>query len=218
MIERVDIDEEGWRDTVEVRPTNRRSVVRPDDDGESIANVPGVRSVHAVSRMKSKHRRCLGGAAVLALAAALPLHAASADDDANLQDPFANATHGLAGCPVPERPHPTPDEVARQAHGRSQRGASCYLDGRCRLPNAYLYDREIVPRVVIATNADERFATTSVWVLGSRRWVWLKGCVSSREQRILLEERVRRIDDVEQVIDQLMVGTTGPPSYETVRR
>ena len=69
--------------------------------------------------------------------------------------------------------------MQHEAHWRAERGTSCYRSGRCRLPNAYLYDKEIAPRVVKAIDAAGTFADTSVWVEGQRRWVWLKGCVST---------------------------------------
>lgn len=138
---------------------------------------------------------------------------AASSQEGNADDPFVSVTAGLAGCPEARRPVNT-DDSRSQAHWRSQRGGSCYLAGRCRLPSAYLYDKEIVPRVVIAANSDGQFSNTTVWVLGSRRWIWLKGCVSSPEQRALLEERVRNIDDVEHVINELMIGKTGVPPYE----
>ncbi len=70
---------------------------------------------------------------------------------------------------------------------------------------SYLYDKEIIPRVEKAILADGRFADTSVWAEGQRRWVWLKGCVRRKEQAKALEELVRRLDDVEAVINQLVV-------------
>jgi osmotically-inducible protein OsmY len=92
-----------------------------------------------------------------------------------------------------------------QSHARAERGTRCYLEGRCRLPNSYLYDREIIPRVRKAILADGRFADTSVWAEGQRRWVFLKGCVRRREQSEALEKLVRAIDDVETVVNQLSV-------------
>ncbi len=120
-------------------------------------------------------------------------------------DPFVQATGGLAACPVPPGPQITEAEMRAESHYRTERGTSCFQSGRCRLPNAYLYDREIIPRVQKAILADGRFADTSVWVEGQRRWVWLKGCVSRAEQSTALEQLVRQIDDVEAVINQLTV-------------
>jgi hypothetical protein len=130
-------------------------------------------------------------------------------------DPFTVVTQGLAGCPRPEGPLLSEDQVRAEAHDRAQRGTSCWLAGRCRLHNAYLYDKEIIPRVVKAVKADGHYGDTSVWALGQRRWVWLKGCVAKPEQREALESLVRHIDDVEGVVDELMVGTAGTPPYQT---
>lgn len=130
-------------------------------------------------------------------------------------DPFVQATSALAGCPVPEGPLITLDEMRAQAHGRVDRGTTCFRSGRCRLPNAYLYDKEIVPRVRQFIAQDERFAGTSVWVLGQRRWVYLMGCVADAGQRDALERAVQGIDDVEAVINELMIGREEQPRYRT---
>ncbi|WP_294766102.1 BON domain-containing protein [uncultured Rhodoferax sp.] len=120
-------------------------------------------------------------------------------------DPFVQVTDGLAGCPIPPGPLITEAEMRAEAHYRIERGTSCYQAGRCRLPNAYLYDAEIMPRVQKAIRVDGRFTGTSVWAEGQRRWVWLKGCVRSAEQSSAMEQLVRQIDDVETVINQLVV-------------
>jgi osmotically-inducible protein OsmY len=41
--------------------------------------------------------------------------------------------------------------------------------------------------------------------ISQRRWVSLKGCVRRKEQAKALEQLVRRLDDVEAVINQLVV-------------
>jgi hypothetical protein len=131
-------------------------------------------------------------------------------------DPFLQITNGLPGCPVPEEPVYTPDEFRQLEHERSQRGVSCWLAGRCRLPNGYLYDAEIIPRVKRAMDARSGYENTSVWALGQRRRVWLRGCVSSAAQGAEIEAIVRHLDDVEDVQNEMMVGTQGTPPY-TVR-
>jgi BON domain len=128
-------------------------------------------------------------------------------------DPFVAITKGMPRCPVPLGPMYTSKEVAEEAHWRSQRGVSCHTAGRCRLPNAYLYDKEIIPRVQLAIETNGRFKNTSVWAYGQRRWVFLQGCVASREESAELERIVRLIDDVESVINELMVGAEGMPAY-----
>jgi hypothetical protein len=132
-------------------------------------------------------------------------------------DPFLQATHGLPGCPVPDPPLLTEAEMQHETHWRAERGTSCFRSGRCRLPNAYLYDKEIAPRVVKAINSAGTFDDTTVWVEGQRRWVWLKGCVSTPAQAQEMERIVRLVDDVEAVIPQLIVGTTMPAGTPVYR-
>jgi len=130
----------------------------------------------------------------------------AAQDKANFfNDPFIQATNGIASCPVPEGPVITEAQMRAQSHSRVERGTSCYQAGRCRLPNSYLYDKEIIPRVKKAIDADGGFVDTSVWAEGQRRWVWLKGCVRTQAQADNLERLIRSIDDVEGVINQLSV-------------
>ena len=100
-------------------------------------------------------RRQFALAALLACAAApslaqAPAAAGSAPAERRnwFDDPFVQATSGLPGCPVPDPPLLTEAERQHEEHWRAERGTSCYRSGRCRLPNAYLYDKEIVPRVV----------------------------------------------------------------------
>ena len=64
---------------------------------------------------------------------------------------------------------------------------SRHRSGRCRLPNAYLYDHDIIERVKKAVDASGQFQHTSVWAEGQRRWVTLKGCVQSRAQAQALQ-------------------------------
>lgn len=120
-------------------------------------------------------------------------------------DPFLQVTDAIATCPHPEGPLITRAQMKEESHYRVERGTSCFQSGRCRLPNAYLYDKEIIPRAKQAILADGRFAQSSIWVEGQRRWVWLKGCVKSREQSLAVEQLVRNIDDVESVINQLTI-------------
>ena len=129
-----------------------------------------------------------------------------AEERANLfNDPFLQVTSGIANCPVPRGPEITRAEMLAQSHVRAERGGTCYRMGRCRLPNSYLYDKEIIPRVKKAIAADGRYAQTSIWVEGQRRWVWLKGCVRREVEAKELEKLVQSIDDVEVVINELVV-------------
>lgn len=130
-------------------------------------------------------------------------------------DPFLRVSSAMAACPVPEGPSFTQEQVRAEAHVRAQHGGSCFRSGRCRLPNSFLYDKEIIPRVAIYLQQDGRFGDTSVWVLGERRLVTLMGCVQSQEQALAMERAVMLVDDVMGVVNHLMVGTTGAPKYST---
>jgi hypothetical protein len=157
-----------------------------------------------------------------ALSALLALVACSAMGDEPpkvnpFDDPFIAVTKAIPACPEPAPPTFNEDQYRAEAHDRSQRGVSCWMAGRCRLHNAYLYDKEIVPRVALALTSTGRFTNTSIWALGQRRYVWLKGCVATAEQAAEAERIVRDIDDVDGVQNELMVGTQGKPAYTTVR-
>src|SRR3954468_24250847 len=105
-------------------------------------------------------------------------------------DPFVQVTSGMPQCPVPRGPFITEEQARVQQHVRSQHGNSCFRSGRCRLPNSYLYDQEIIPRVQTYLRAGGRFNDTSLWILGERRIVTVYGCVKSKEQAIELERAV----------------------------
>lgn len=108
----------------------------------------------------------------------------------------------------------TPEELRNEAHVRAQHGGSCYRSGRCRLANSYLYDKEIIPRVVSYLQQDGRFDDTTVWVLGERRLVTLMGCVQTKEQAEAMERAVWLVDDVMGVVNYLSVGTQAKPLYK----
>jgi hypothetical protein len=166
-----------------------------------------------------KYRLVQGMAAAALFLSALPLGVGAQQPVTRTNawsDPFLNVTDELPDCPVPAGPLFSPEEVRADSHWRAQRGVSCYLSGRCRLSNSYLYDKEIIPRVKQFILADGRFDNSSIWVMGQRRWVWLMGCVASDSDRQTLELLVKNIDDVEAVVNQLMVGAGGKPEYEVV--
>jgi BON domain len=152
--------------------------------------------------------RCRRAVPVLIVSATTvaALTAVLAQERANFfNDPFVQITSGIHDCPIPEGPLITRDEMRVQAHIRAEHGTRCYMSGRCRLPNSYHYDPEIVARVKKAIEADGRFAQTSVWAEGQRRWVTLKGCVRTKSESEALQQLVRSIDDVVNVVNQLVI-------------
>lgn len=63
--------------------------------------------------------------------------------------------------------------------------------------------------------SDRRFAQSSVWVTTGRRYVTLQSCAGSVEVKLRLLAQVRAVEGVEQVFDQLIVGTAGKPRWTT---
>lgn len=129
-------------------------------------------------------------------------------------DPFFQVSSGLAACPVPEGPLLTQDEARAVEHWRVERGTSCYEAGKCRLPNAYLYDKELAAPVAAALAAVPGVQAGSVWVTIQRRWVFLQGCVTTPQQITALQQAAQAVPDVEIVVPMLLVGTTGKPRYD----
>lgn len=126
-------------------------------------------------------------------------------------DPFEQMTSAIEACPVPEGPMLTEAEARAESHGRIERGTSCFQSGRCRLPNAYLYDKEIVLRVKRVITQDRRFDRSSLWIIGQRRWVFILGCVDTEAQGLELQRAVQAIDDVESVVRQWSTDTARVP-------
>ena len=148
--------------------------------------------------------------AVTAILAAACAGAAAQTATNHFDDPFLRATSAIPNCPVPEGPLYTQEQVRDQAHVRAQAGTSCFTSGRCRLPNAYLYDKEIAPRAVQYLQRDDRFATSSVWIVVQRRIVYLLGCAQSREQAATMEQSTALIDDVAGVVNWLSAPGEAP--------
>ena len=129
-------------------------------------------------------------------------------------DPFFQVASGLIACPVPEGPLLTQDEERAEEHWRVERGTSCFEAGRCRLPNSYLYDKDMAGPVAAALAAVPGVQSASVWVTIQRRWVFLQGCVTTPAQITELQQAAQKVPDVEIVVPMLLIGTTGEPRYQ----
>jgi hypothetical protein len=127
--------------------------------------------------------------------------------------PFDQAVAGLQGCPRPAGPLLTAEEMRQQAHGRIERGTSCWLAKKCDDSNVYRRDPEIQARVLQVIRSEPRVQQSSIWVTTERRYVTLQGCVASAGVGSALVERVRRVLGVEGVFDQLIVGTRQRPRW-----
>jgi len=125
-------------------------------------------------------------------------------------DPFAQATSGVPNCAVPSPPTMTEQEARAESHARVERGTRCAMEGTCEPGGAYRRDPEINEQVRAAIAGDARFATSSVWLTTSRRWVTLRGCVRSTAQRRAVVDAVKHERGVERVFDELTVVTARP--------
>jgi hypothetical protein len=126
-------------------------------------------------------------------------------------DPFFQISKAIDGCPAPLGPLETEQEWLADSHYRIERGNSCWIEGRCRLPNAYLYDKEIaeaVQRRLANINAATHWREHStLWLTLQRRFVYVEGCVSSGFDKQAFLSELAKTADVERVIDNT---TTNP--------
>jgi hypothetical protein len=155
-------------------------------------------------------------AALLATAATAAPLSGAADADARknwFDDPFFALTAEVARCSEPLGPLATQEEALRDSHHRAERGTRCHLEGRCRYPSSYDYDREI------ASNIEARLPRvvphpSSLWVLVQGRRVWIYGCAPANYRRGTLEKALRGIADVELAMEEIRVGKAATP-YKT---
>lgn len=157
------------------------------------------------------------GPLLLALALAAPAHGAQPVAGNVFDEPFLALSARVAQCKPPRGPSWTEEQARADAHWRAQSGVSCFIAGKCRLMNSYMYDKGIAERVKATFERDDRFEDSSVWVHVKRRIVTVMGCARSESQKGALLAAMQGIDDVNEVVDQLTIGPSGSPPYETVR-
>ncbi|SAL19982.1 hypothetical protein AWB64_01386 [Caballeronia sordidicola] len=126
-------------------------------------------------------------------------------------DPFFQISTAVAHCPTPLGPVQTDQEWLGDAHYRIERGNSCWVEGRCRLSNAYRYDAEIVDAVQRRLNAINPAThwreNSTLWLTLQRRFIYVQGCVSKEFDTAKFLTMLGETADVEQVID----NTTASP-------
>jgi hypothetical protein len=170
-------------------------------------------------RAVARHALCGAASAVIAIAGALSQGAAAQNPTTDVErrnwfdTPFDQAVGAVPACPRPLGPLITEQEMRTQAHGRIERGTSCWLAKKCEDSNAYKRDPDVQQRVLQAIRADARFAHSSVWVTTERRYVTLQGCVGSATEQRALVARVVGVDGVEHVFDHLIIGTRSAPRW-----
>ncbi|GAB3252950.1 BON domain-containing protein [Chitinimonas naiadis] len=128
-------------------------------------------------------------------------------------DPYFQIRNALPACPVPAGPYTTEAEMKQQAHWRTERGTSCWLAGKCKRANAYLYDAEIAADLKQRFAASKQFRHATLWVTVQRHFVYVEGCTADRQSLRGLEAFVKRTPDVELVSINTMPGVYGKPGY-----
>ncbi len=126
-------------------------------------------------------------------------------------DPFLRISTRIANCPEPAGPRISEAEWRRDAHHRIEHGNHCWLEGRCRLPNAFLYDKEIAEstrrRLATLSASLPAWQASSLWIMIRGRWLTVQGCTASGFPLAGFLAALREVPDVERVIDE----TTATP-------
>ena len=120
-------------------------------------------------------------------------------------DPFFQISKAVNDCPTPLGPLETEKEWLDDSHYRIERGNSCWIEGRCRLSNAYLYDAEIadaVQRRLASINLATHWREQStLWLALQRRFIYVEGCVASGFDKHTFLTELAKTADVDRVID-----------------
>jgi hypothetical protein len=133
-------------------------------------------------------------------------------------DPYFQVSDGIRNCPVPRGPYLTEAEKIAESHGRAERGTSCWMAGKCALPNAYLYDAAIAENIRQKLAGNSAIAEDSLWITVSRRFVWVQGCVARESSRATLEALLRSVPDVDLVMVDVMQAPGGAPDSRAAPR
>ncbi|MES2070827.1 MAG: BON domain-containing protein [Pseudomonadota bacterium] len=155
---------------------------------------------------------------LLALAAlACPVLACCADQPVLKNwfgDPFVQVSNAMPACPVPLGPLMAEADIRQEEHGRVERGTTCWLNGKCAKPNAYMYDQDIARQVLQRFAQSQAFADTSLWVTVKRKFVWVEGCVADQGQEAGLQALLQGVPELEHVLVNVMQGVAQKPPYE----
>lgn len=136
-------------------------------------------------------------------------------------DPFFQISNAIAQCPEPLGPLETEREWLSDSHYRIERGNSCWVEGRCRLSNAYRYDVEIAEavhrRLDTINSATHWREQSTLWLMLQRRFVYVQGCVSPDFDKAKFLSELARTADVDSVIDNTTTHAKADPlPYRTL--
>jgi len=121
-------------------------------------------------------------------------------------DPFFQISSAIPDCPEPAGPRVSEAEWKRESHHRIEHGNHCWVEGRCRLPNAFTYDEEIADstrrRLRWLSANLPAWRQSTLWVTVWQRWMLVQGCVAPDFPLARFMAALREVPDVERVIDE----------------
>ncbi|HTJ94005.1 MAG TPA: hypothetical protein VL424_12980 [Pararobbsia sp.] len=135
-------------------------------------------------------------------------------------DPFISISTGIAACPVPLGPMQTDKEWLANSHNRIEHGNNCWSEGRCRLMNAYSYDKEIADSVqrrlrYMNTLDLHWMERTTLWLTIQSRVIFVQGCIAPEFDKAKFFAVLAQTADVDRVVDNT---TTHPDASEVPYR
>lgn len=149
------------------------------------------------------------GPLLLVAIAVAPIHAEELKNRGN--DPFFQVSSAIKNCPEPAGPRTTEAEWIRESHHRTEHGNHCWLEGRCRLPNAFAYDNDIAEtarrRLQWLSREMPGWEQSTLWITVWQRWLFVQGCVKPGFPTAKFMKAMGEVPDVERLIDQ----TTASP-------
>ncbi|HEX5129364.1 MAG TPA: BON domain-containing protein [Usitatibacter sp.] len=123
----------------------------------------------------------------------------------------------LLGAAIPALGEEVEARRLQETHYRSERGLRCYLEKKCSKPSSYMYDAEIAAAVRARFAASTALRDASLWVTAQRRFVWVEGCVGSRDGQRRIEKLLEDVPDPERLIVFVWNGRAGAAPYRTLK-
>lgn len=146
----------------------------------------------------------------------LPAQAADVALKNWFNDPFLQVRSAMPACPMPLGPLVTEADMRKESHWRTERGNSCWVAGKCKRPNSYLYDADIGRDLTRRFAASHDFQKASLWLTVQRRFVWVEGCAAHAVSLAALERFIAATPDVERVIINV-TSNPAKPGYPLLK-
>lgn len=109
-----------------------------------------------------------------------------------------------------------------ESHHRIEHGNHCWLEGRCRLPNAFDYDNEIAEstrrRLQWLSTTLPEWTQSTLWVTVYQRWLLVQGCVSHDFPKEKFFAALGEVPDAERVVDETTDQPGQKPPYTLFHR